>query len=221
LKESDFQNNRLENGIKLWQGIWEYKSPGIQSFLAPVKPKTRHLLQAASMTPQSGEVFIGKSMRENFRESPISFAETPKQDDETSICISPKELAFPETIPEEVSSIEEEHVLLLRQDQCDPMIFKTDTNLLYHTHFHASRRSSKSSSQSRDKFFELQEKHGVTRFDFDKIEQFDKKLEEGQKNKGSSSTERDSIDTDIKSPNYQKKSFSRQRQLIMNIREMQ
>lgn len=44
LKESDFQNFRLENGLRLWQGMWEFKAPGAPCFSAPVKPKARQLL---------------------------------------------------------------------------------------------------------------------------------------------------------------------------------
>lgn len=58
LKESDFQNFRLENGIKLWQGMWEYKTPGAPCFSAPVKPKARQLITCLSgrnVTPESSE----------------------------------------------------------------------------------------------------------------------------------------------------------------------
>jgi len=56
LKESDFQNFRLENGIKLWQGMWDNRAPGAPCFTAPVKPKARNLLCAP--TPKgSTDVF--------------------------------------------------------------------------------------------------------------------------------------------------------------------
>ncbi|KAG5670542.1 hypothetical protein PVAND_000797 [Polypedilum vanderplanki] len=216
LKESDFQNFRLENGIKLWQGMWEYRSPNIQCFMAPVKPKARQFLQQTSTTtPQSNEnVFIGKTQQEQHHESPTntSFSETPKHDDDiSSMCIaSPKEPVFPETIPEEASSIEEEHVLLFRLPHGpDPIFYTADASLLHQSHYHQSRRSSKGSLQSKDRFHD---KH-TTKFDFDKIESFEKKHDETHKAKGSSSTERESVDTDIKSPQYQKaeqKTFSRQ-----------
>lgn len=200
LKESDFQNFRLENGLKLWQGMWEYRSPNIQCFLAPVKPKARQYLQTTSTTtPQSGDqVFVGKQVH---HESPTntSFSETPKHDDEMSLCIaSPKEPIFPETIPEEASSIEEEHVLLLRLPQGpDPGFYTADASLLHQSHFH-NRRSS--SLYSKDRFHDKY----TTKFDFDKIEQFERKQDDTSKPKGSSSTERESVDTDIKSPQYQK-----------------
>jgi protein unc-80 len=211
LKESDLQNFRLDMGLKLWQGMWEYRSPNVQCFLAPVKPKARQYLQTTSSTSQSREgepVFAGKQ-----HESPTntSFSETPKHDDEMSLCIaSPKEPVFPETIPEEASSIEEEHVLLLRLPQGpDPGFYTADASLLHQSHFH-SRRSSRGSTHSKDRFHES--KH-TTKFDFDKIEAFEKRHDEAHKPKGSSSTERESIDTDIKSPPYQKgeKGFTRQR----------
>lgn len=51
LKESDFQNYRLENGIKLWHGMWEYTAPGAPCFTAAVKPKARQLLNSL-MSPR-------------------------------------------------------------------------------------------------------------------------------------------------------------------------
>lgn len=44
LKESDFQNFRLEHGLRLWQGLWEYRAPAVPCFVAAVKPKARQLL---------------------------------------------------------------------------------------------------------------------------------------------------------------------------------
>lgn len=47
LKESDFQNYRLENGVKLWHGMWEFTAPyGAPCFTAAVKPKARQLLNS-------------------------------------------------------------------------------------------------------------------------------------------------------------------------------
>lgn len=211
LKESDFQNFRLENGIKLWQGMWEYRSPNVQCFLSPVKPRARQLIQAGS-TPQSGELFSGKSSHEQHHESPTNtsiFSETPKHDDEISLCIaSPKEPVFPETIPEEASSIEEEHVLLFRLPQGpDPIFYTADASLLHQSHYQtpSSRRSSRSSLYSRDRPHDRY----TTKFDFDKIEAFERKHDESQKPKGSSSTDRESG-----SPQYPKpeqKGFVRQR----------
>lgn len=217
LKESDFQNFRLENGVKLWQGLWEFRSPNVQCFLAPVKPRARQLVNSGS-TP-SGEVFIVKGGADQHHESPTNtsiFSETPKHDDEISLCIaSPKEPVFPETIPEEASSIEEEHVLLFRLPHGpDPIFYTADASLLHQSHYltSSSRRSSRSSLQSKDRFHDRY----ATKFDFDKIEAFERKNDESKQPKGSSSTERESveIETDPKSPQYQKgdqKGYMRQR----------
>lgn len=59
MKESDFQNFRLENGIKIWQGMWEYRSPGATCFMAPVKPRARQLMSSMSAGTSSAEVFPG------------------------------------------------------------------------------------------------------------------------------------------------------------------
>jgi protein unc-80 len=126
---------------------------------------------------------------------------------------SPKEPVFPETIPEEASSIEEEHVLLFRLPQGpDPIFYTADASLLQQSHFQYSRRSSRTSVQSKDRIFD---KH-TTKFDFDKIEAFERKLEDSSKPKGSSSTERESVDTDIKSPQYQKSDQKNFRQRCVN-----
>lgn len=196
--------------------MWEYRSPNVQCFLAPVKPRARQLVNSGS-SPQSNEVFIGKSAGEQHHESPTNtsiFSETTKHDDEMSLGIaSPKEPVFPETIPEEASSIEEEHVLLFRLPHGpDPIFYTADASLLHQSHFQtsSSRRSSRSSQHSKDRFHDRYQ----TKFDFDKIEAFEKRHDENQKPKGSSSTERESVETDPKSPQYQKsdqKGFVRQR----------
>lgn len=195
--------------------MWEYRSPNVQCFLAPVKPRARQLVNQGGLQ-QSGEVFIKGGMDQH-HESPTNtsiFSETTKHDDEISLCIaSPKEPVFPETIPEEASSIEEEHVLLFRLPHGpDPTFYTADASLLHQSHFQSSssRRSSRSSLQSKERFLDRHQ----TKFDFDKIEAFERKNDDSQKPKGSSSTERESVETDPKSPQYQKndeKSFVRQR----------
>lgn len=171
----------------------------------------------AAGSAQSGELFPEKGSGEHHHESPTNtsiFSETPRHDDDISLCIaSPKEPVFPETIPEEASSIEEEHVLLFRLPQGpDPIFYTADASLLHQSHFQtpSSRRSSRSSLHSKDRTHDRY----TTKFDFDKIEQFERKHDEAQKPKGSSSTERESVETDPKSPQYQKsdqKGYIRQR----------
>jgi hypothetical protein len=39
IKENDLQSFRLENGIKLWQPLWEYKNPTARCFSALCKPR--------------------------------------------------------------------------------------------------------------------------------------------------------------------------------------
>lgn len=194
--------------------MWDYRSPNVQCFLAPVKPRARQLV-AASQIQTSGETLDGKATVEQHHESPTNtsiFSETPK-DDELSYIASPKEPIFPETIPEEASSIEDEQIVLLclpGNQGPDPTFYTADASLLHHSNFQtpSSRRSSRSSLHSKDKFHD----RSHTRFDFDKIESFEKKHDDSHaKPKGSSSTERESLDTDIKSPQYkdEQKGFDR------------
>lgn len=161
----------------------------------------------------SGEVFVGKGGVEPQHESPTNtsiFSETPKHEDEISLCIASP--VFPETIPEEVSSIEEEHVLLFRLPQGpDPIFYTADASLLHQSHYQtpSSRRSSRSSLHSKDRFHDRY----ATKFDFDKIEEFERKNDEAKMPKGSSSTERESVETDPKSPHQksEQKGYMRQR----------
>lgn len=44
MKHSDFVTcPRLENGFKLWEALWEYKSPEVPCFTTHVKPKRTFL----------------------------------------------------------------------------------------------------------------------------------------------------------------------------------
>lgn len=44
LKESDFQNFRLENGLKIWAALWEYRHPDVPAFTTPVRPRRYYSL---------------------------------------------------------------------------------------------------------------------------------------------------------------------------------
>ncbi|KAJ9574018.1 hypothetical protein L9F63_008615, partial [Diploptera punctata] len=134
LKESDFQNFRLENGLKIWQAMWDYQHPDTSCFTAHVKPKPRALWAKMLKCPQPqfGDVFLGRkgSSEEGClgTESPpsqsasVSFSdqtgvvrvESRPGEDESNWLSSPKDTIFPETIPEESSSTEEEHVVIFR-----------------------------------------------------------------------------------------------------------
>nr|CAD7425392.1 unnamed protein product [Timema monikensis] len=138
LKESDFQNYRLENGLKMWQALWDYQHPDPACFTAHVKPKPRALWEKRLQIPpqHSGDVFMG---RKGSNEDAIMSTETPPSQsggtslfeqqgagparidhktsgdtEESNWVSSPKDTIFPETIPEESSSTEEEHVVIFR-----------------------------------------------------------------------------------------------------------
>lgn len=88
MKESDFKTAlRLESGIKLWQGMWEYRAPAAQCFIVPVKPRARQMLNQTS-TPPSGEVFLGRKPSTDNQTNPspqsTSFTETTRNDDDVS-----------------------------------------------------------------------------------------------------------------------------------------
>lgn len=59
LKESDFQNFRLENGLKIWQAMWEFRHPDASCFVTHCKPKPKYLAGRHRLKQQFGDVFIG------------------------------------------------------------------------------------------------------------------------------------------------------------------
>ncbi|KAJ3665619.1 hypothetical protein Zmor_001108 [Zophobas morio] len=60
LKESDFQNFRLENGLKIWQAMWEFRHPEALCFTSHCKPKPKYLLgKNVKHKTQFGDVFLG------------------------------------------------------------------------------------------------------------------------------------------------------------------
>ncbi|XP_059612441.1 protein unc-80 homolog isoform X4 [Phlebotomus argentipes] len=204
LKESDFQNFRLENGIRLWQGMWEYRAPCAPCFIAPVKPRARQLLSPTSpkstMSPDEFPIRkqSGAEMTPQSLDSPQSLSystETPKHDDDW--ISSPKDCVFPETIPEEASSVEEERVVIFRlpssgQNLLDSF-YTADASLLQQSH-----RGSKQSLLSQDKHERF-----PNRFDFDKIEVYDRGHDKRDFPGGSkiySPAEKDSIDDGSRSP---------------------
>jgi len=69
LEISDFQTLKLENGLQLWQPLWDYRQPDITCFAAPVKPK-RNILKAQrnlfKSNTNAANIYIGKgTSREN------------------------------------------------------------------------------------------------------------------------------------------------------------
>lgn len=62
LKHSDFMTSfRLENGLKLWESLWEYKHPNVPCFTTHVMPKRAFLKgkRDKQNAAKFGDVFIG------------------------------------------------------------------------------------------------------------------------------------------------------------------
>ncbi|XP_075975825.1 unc80, NALCN channel complex subunit isoform X2 [Anticarsia gemmatalis] len=130
LKESDFTNNyRLENGLKMWQAMWEFRHPDAPCFTTLVKPKPKPLGGKYSKRHQPGDVFMGRKLSKEEGNNMNGAASPPSQNismsqsdapskqastEEEPWLSSPKDTIFPETIPEESSSTEEEHVFIYR-----------------------------------------------------------------------------------------------------------
>ena len=69
LEDSDFQSLKLENGLRLWQPLWDYQQPDIPCFSTPVKPQ-RNVLKAQrsllKVNTNAANIYIGKgTSREN------------------------------------------------------------------------------------------------------------------------------------------------------------
>ncbi|ESO92838.1 hypothetical protein LOTGIDRAFT_232936 [Lottia gigantea] len=69
IKDEDFQSLKLENGLQLWQPLWEYRQPDIPCFSTPVKPQ-RNVLKAQrnllKVNTNAANIYVGKgSSREN------------------------------------------------------------------------------------------------------------------------------------------------------------
>ncbi|XP_037051116.1 protein unc-80 homolog isoform X4 [Bradysia coprophila] len=205
LKESDFQNYRLENGIRLWQGMWEYKAPGAPCFTAPVKPKARQLLSPTS--PRGSIEVFSNNTRKQSENTPLSndspqstsLSEAMKHDDDGSWVSSPKDCVFPETIPEEVSSVEEERVVIFRLPTSSYSSFYTaDASLLQ-----------QSSGQKPFNIKDIHEKsinNTTNKFNFDHIDPESKAAHKTKDTtpKISTSTEKDSMDESYKSQPHSK-----------------
>ena len=74
LKESDFTNFRLENGLKIWSALWEYRHPEVACFTATARPRPavappRRGRRAAQ---QFGDVFMGGGKQGGPRELGLS-----------------------------------------------------------------------------------------------------------------------------------------------------
>ncbi|XP_065170367.1 protein unc-80 homolog isoform X8 [Atheta coriaria] len=171
LKESDFQNFRLENGLKIWQAMWDFRHPDAPCFTTHCKPKPKLLNSKNGKKNQFGDIFCGRkhSNDDGFSTFPdppstsppaqgqnnASFADQVSQaagqqgsvtvtatitkaEDDGNWVSSPKDTVFPETIPEESSSTEEEHVVIFRLPSLhesdgflrDPSIYTAETSII-------------------------------------------------------------------------------------------
>lgn len=63
LKESDFESLKLENGLCLWQPLWDYQQPDIPCFASAVKPQ-RSILKAQrnllKVNTNAANIYVGK-----------------------------------------------------------------------------------------------------------------------------------------------------------------
>ncbi|XP_014281796.1 protein unc-80 homolog isoform X3 [Halyomorpha halys] len=129
VKEGDLQTFRLENGIKVWEPMWEYRHPDAGCFTALAKPKPLSWPSSGKVSgTTTAGIFLGRKtpscepQQYPGTESPPSQTASIFFDQQTSAnkaddegwVSSPKDTVFPETIPEESSSTEEEHVVIFR-----------------------------------------------------------------------------------------------------------
>ncbi|KAJ8665379.1 hypothetical protein QAD02_007041 [Eretmocerus hayati] len=123
MKDIDFKDNlRLENGQKIWYPIYECRHPEAPCFTAHCRPKPRSLwkttIQSSRAHNISDDVFLGTNGSPPSHTGSNIFPDqgvpltTRAYDDDGSWVSSPKDKAFPETIPEESSSTEDEHVVI-------------------------------------------------------------------------------------------------------------
>lgn len=115
LKESDFTNNyRLENGLKMWQAMWEFRHPDAPCFTTLVKPKPKPLGGKLSKEETNNMHDTGSPPSQNMSTCQSEVTSKQASTEEEPWLSSPKDTIFPETIPEESSSTEEEHVFIYR-----------------------------------------------------------------------------------------------------------
>lgn len=74
LKDIDFKSNlRLENGVKIWEPMNEYRHPENPCFTAHCRPKPRSLWWKSSrLGKQSSDIFVGVKKKNEDDESPPS-----------------------------------------------------------------------------------------------------------------------------------------------------
>ncbi|CAK9824157.1 Protein unc-80 homolog [Anthophora retusa] len=128
LKDIDFKTNlRLENGLKIWPAMYECRHPDTPCFTTHCRIKPQALwsrsFKASKPHQMSDDVFFGGNVESSPSQSASAFSDqsadkplpTAKHPDEDNAWVSsPKDTVFPETIPEESSGAEDEHVVIFR-----------------------------------------------------------------------------------------------------------
>ncbi|XP_031838288.1 unc80, NALCN channel complex subunit isoform X6 [Nomia melanderi] len=127
LKDIDFKTNlRLENGLKIWTALCECRHPDTPCFTTHCRIKPQALwnrsFKSSKQHQISDDVFVGGNVESPPSESVSQFSDqsvektlsTKQPDDDNTWVSSPKETIFPETIPEESSGAEDEHVVIFR-----------------------------------------------------------------------------------------------------------
>ncbi|KAK2588606.1 hypothetical protein KPH14_006375 [Odynerus spinipes] len=128
LKDIDFKTNlRLENGLKIWSAMCDCRHPDTPCFTARCRIKPRVLWSRSFKFSQHhqmpDDVFVGGNSESPPSQSDQNVAQNAseknvqsviKQEEESSWVSSPKDTVFPETIPEESSGAEDEHVVIFR-----------------------------------------------------------------------------------------------------------
>ncbi|XP_014469276.1 PREDICTED: protein unc-80 homolog isoform X4 [Dinoponera quadriceps] len=127
LKDIDFRTNlRLENGLKIWPAMYECRHPEASCFTTHCRAKPRlywsRSFKSAKHHMLSDDVFVGGNVESPLSQSISAFSDQSAppsskvvDDDQQSTWLSsPKDTVFPETIPEESSGAEDEHVVIFR-----------------------------------------------------------------------------------------------------------
>ncbi|XP_043521274.1 protein unc-80 homolog isoform X3 [Frieseomelitta varia] len=126
LKDIDFKTNlRLENGLKIWSAMYECRHPDTPCFTTHCRIKPQALwsrsFKSYKQHQMSDDVFVGGNVESPPSQSVSAFSDqsgdrssTKQLDDDNIWVSSPKDTVFPETIPEESSGAEDEHVVIFR-----------------------------------------------------------------------------------------------------------
>ncbi|XP_032667273.1 protein unc-80 homolog isoform X11 [Odontomachus brunneus] len=224
LKDIDFRSNlRLENGLKIWSAMYECRHPEASCFTTHCRAKprlywSRSFKSAYKHHILSDDVFVGGNVESPPSQSISAYSDQAAppsskiiDDDQQSTWLSsPKDTVFPETIPEESSGAEDEHVVIFRLpslSESEKMIDGAEASI-----FHVAMGRTTSSSKSTvmieqvtaiSGFDTCKQYHGKTmktgsmdKEKDDKTSKAEKEAQEAPKARGSFSTQRQSAPSD-------------------------